>query len=48
MSVTSFETDTKAHNVIPQKVFLRGTVRTLDAGVQDQAEGLTEDPGNLA
>ena len=38
VSVTSFETETKAHNVIPQRVFMRGTVRTLDAGVQDQAE----------
>lgn len=38
VSVTSFETDTKAHNVIPQKVFLKGTVRTLNAGVQDIAE----------
>ena len=38
VSVTSFETDTKAYNVIPQKVHLKGTVRTLDADVQDQAE----------
>ncbi|WP_224823365.1 M20 aminoacylase family protein [Cognatishimia sp. MH4019] len=38
VSVTSFETDSKAHNVIPQRVTLRGTVRTLDAEVQDLAE----------
>ena len=38
VSVTSFETESKAHNVIPQRVQLRGTVRTLDAGVQDMAE----------
>ncbi len=38
VSVTSFETDSKAHNVIPQKVTLRGTVRTLDPAVRDMAE----------
>ncbi|KPP92004.1 MAG: hippurate hydrolase [Rhodobacteraceae bacterium HLUCCA08] len=38
VSVTSFETSSKAHNVIPQRVTLRGTVRTLDAGVRDLAE----------
>lgn len=38
VSVTSFETASKAHNVIPETVHLRGTVRTLDAGVQDMAE----------
>ena len=38
VSVTSFETDSKAHNVIPQRVTLRGTVRTLDAEVQNLAE----------
>ncbi len=38
VSVTSFETDSKAHNVIPQKVTLRGTVRTLDTEVRDMAE----------
>ncbi len=38
VSVTSIESDSKAHNVIPQKVLLRGTVRTMDAGVQDIAE----------
>jgi len=38
VSVTSFVTSTQTHNVIPQKVALRGTVRTLDAGVRDQAQ----------
>ncbi len=38
VSVTSFETESKAHNVIPQKVTLRGTVRTLDPDMQDMAE----------
>ena len=38
VSVTSFETSSKAFNVIPEKVHLRGTVRTLDAGIHDLAE----------
>ncbi len=38
VSVTSFETESKAYNVIPQKVELRGTVRTLDPGVRKLAE----------
>jgi amidohydrolase len=38
VSVTSFETDTKAFNVIPQKLLLRGTVRTLDKDVRALAE----------
>lgn len=38
VSVTSFETESKAFNVIPQKVLMRGTVRTLDLGVQDRVE----------
>ncbi|MGB3898633.1 MAG: M20 aminoacylase family protein [Mesorhizobium sp.] len=38
VSVTSFHTDTDAHNVIPEKVWLKGTVRTLDAAVRDLAE----------
>ena len=38
VSVTSFETESKAFNVIPQKVELRGTVRTLDPEVRKQAE----------
>lgn len=38
VSVTSFETESKAHNVIPETVTLRGTVRTLDSDVQDKVE----------
>ncbi len=38
VSVTSFETSSKAHNVIPQTVKLRGTVRTLSAATRDLAE----------
>ena len=38
VSVTSIESSSKAHNVIPQRVHLRGTVRTLDAEVRDLAE----------
>ncbi|MEL6682881.1 MAG: M20 aminoacylase family protein [Pseudomonadota bacterium] len=38
VSVTSFETSSKAHNVIPQRVHLRGTVRTLSAENRDLAE----------
>ena len=38
VSVTSFETATKAFNVIPDTVHLRGTVRTLDPETRDLAE----------
>ncbi|MBC6437229.1 MAG: amidohydrolase [Rhodobacteraceae bacterium] len=38
VSVTSFETGSKAHNVIPETVHLRGTVRTMEPAVQDLAE----------
>ncbi len=38
VSVTSFETESKAHNVIPETVTLRGTVRTLSNAVRDQAQ----------
>ena len=38
VSVTSFESDTKAFNVIPQKVLLRGTVRALNRQVRDLAK----------
>ena len=38
VSVTSFETSSKAFNVIPQKVFLKGTVRTMSAEMRDLAE----------
>ncbi|MEM1129403.1 MAG: M20 aminoacylase family protein [Pseudomonadota bacterium] len=38
LSVTSFETETKAHNVISPAVTLRGTIRTLDADVRAMME----------
>ena len=38
VSVTSFETSSKAHNVIPQKVHIKGTVRTLSPETRDLAE----------
>lgn len=38
VSVTSFQTESQAFNVIPQRVTLRGTVRTLEAAVRDMAE----------
>jgi amidohydrolase len=38
VSITSFETGSKAMNVIPQTVQLKGTVRTLDLDVQDLVE----------
>jgi amidohydrolase len=38
VSVTSFETSSKAFNVIPQRVQLKGTVRTLSHEMRDMAE----------
>jgi amidohydrolase len=38
VSVTSFVTESQAHNVIPEHVKLKGTVRTLDPEVRDLAE----------
>lgn len=38
VSVCTVATDSSAHNVIPQVVTMKGTVRTMDAGVQDQVE----------
>ena len=38
VSITSFETESKAFNVIPQKVFLKGTVRTMSSEMRDLAE----------
>jgi len=38
VSVTSFETSSKAHNVIPRAVTLGGTVRTMDAATRDMAQ----------
>jgi hippurate hydrolase len=38
VSVTSFVTSSTAYNVIPQRVTLKGTVRTLQAATRDMAE----------
>lgn len=38
VSVCTFRSDSEAHNVIPQNVVLRGTVRALDQSVRDMAE----------
>ena len=38
VSICTVETDSTAHNVIPQVVRMKGTVRTMDAGVQDFVE----------
>ncbi|UWQ80487.1 amidohydrolase [Leisingera sp. S132] len=38
VSVTSFETSSKAFNVIPQKVQIKGTVRTMSGDMRDLAE----------
>ncbi|SHL92041.1 hippurate hydrolase [Paracoccus solventivorans] len=38
VSVCSVETSSHAYNIIPQEVRLRGTVRSLDAGVRDLLE----------
>ncbi len=38
ISVTSMESSSKAFNVIPQRVELKGTVRTMSAGMRDLAE----------
>ena len=38
VSVTSFETSSKAFNVIPQRVHIKGTVRTMAPALRDLAE----------
>ena len=38
VSVCGLHSDTEAHNVIPQVVWMRGTVRTLDPAVRDMVE----------
>jgi len=38
VSVTSFQTSSNAFNVIPQRVHLRGTVRTMSTQMRDLAE----------
>ncbi|MFN3275173.1 MAG: M20 aminoacylase family protein [Paracoccus sp. (in: a-proteobacteria)] len=49
ISVCVVSTDSTAHNVIPQVVTLRGTARSLDAGVRDQLEeGITRVATHMA
>lgn len=43
VSVTSFETSSNAFNVIPQKVRLKGTVRTMSNAMRDLAERRIKD-----
>ena len=43
VSVCTLRSDTDSHNVLPQKVRLRGTVRTLDGGVRELAEERVRD-----
>ncbi len=38
VSICTIASDSPAHNVIPQVVTMKGTVRTFDAGVRDLAE----------
>ncbi|MGA0542762.1 M20 aminoacylase family protein [Neotabrizicola sp. VNH66] len=38
VSVTTMQTDSPAHNVIPQVVVMKGTVRTFEPAVRDEAE----------
>ena len=38
VSICTLRSDTDSHNVLPQRVRLRGTVRTLDEDVRDLAE----------
>jgi amidohydrolase len=38
VSITSFQTSSNAYNVIPQKVHLKGTVRTMSPALRDLAD----------
>ncbi|WP_295314465.1 M20 aminoacylase family protein [Roseobacter sp.] len=38
VSITSFETSSKAYNVIPQRVMMKGTVRTMSPKMRDLAQ----------
>ncbi len=49
LSVTTFHTESEAHNVIPQKLEMKGTVRTLAPDVQDMIEArMPELVGHIA
>ena len=39
VSICTVATDSTTHNVIPQQVVMKGTVRTMDFAVQDYVEG---------
>ncbi|WP_050528697.1 M20 aminoacylase family protein [Pseudorhodobacter aquimaris] len=43
VSTCTLSTDSNAHNVIPQTVVMKGTVRTFDAEVQDMVEARVRD-----
>lgn len=43
VSVCTLRSDTDSHNVLPQSVKLRGTVRTLDEDVRDLAQARLQD-----
>ncbi len=43
VSVCTLRSDTDSHNVLPQTVRLRGTVRSLDDGIRDLAEARVRD-----
>jgi len=47
VSVCVLRSDSEAHNVIPHCVTMRGTVRTLDAGVRDLAEKRLQEIADL-
>ena len=46
VSVTSFETSSNAFNVIPERVRIKGTVRTMDKGIRDLAKRRIEEVCN--
>jgi len=49
VSTCVLTSDSNAHNVIPQTVVLKGTVRTFDPAVQDQVEARMKDlPAGIA
>jgi hippurate hydrolase len=47
VSVCMLRSDTQAHNIIPSQVAMRGTVRSLDAGVRDLAQRRLEEIADL-
>ena len=43
VSICTVATDSTAHNVIPQQVVMKGTIRTMDFAVQDYVEARVRD-----